>query len=151
MCSKEGCTITATVNEFREAVKERLVQRFPGIAMLDEPGGEEVTAPTMVVQLLTMSQTAMLGGFFSRSFGFGIQFQAPEGAGKIAAMDGVAEELYRLLPVVTIGESTYRSTGLKHEIKEGKLYFQWEIACRMKLAESDDPRMGALEQGAGLK
>ncbi|MNW22537.1 hypothetical protein D3C71_2240690 [compost metagenome] len=63
----------------------------------------------------------------------------------------MAEELYQLLQEIEVDGFTYRSTGLKHEIKDGQLRFSWEITIRLKRTEPAAATMGALEQGAGLK
>lgn len=127
-----------------------LTDRFASMTVLGEPPPPAVEPPYMIAELATMSQTAMLGGYASRTHGFVIQFAAPA-AGGVGALHDMAEELYGFLQLVEIEGARYRAANMKHEIREGKLRFEWEMTIRVKLEPPETPMMGVIEQGAGLK
>ncbi len=143
--------IAMTVNSFRVGIMERLKGHFAGLSIVDDPVAGAGISPGMVFELLSMTQASMLGGYCSRTHGFSIQYQVPDGDGKTSALHDMAEELYQLLQEIEVDGFTYRSTGLKHEIKDGRLRFSWEITLRIKRSEPAAATMGALAQGAGLK
>ncbi|MHA7966613.1 phage tail terminator family protein [Paenibacillus sp. CAU 1782] len=143
--------IAMTVNSFRVGIMDRLKEHFAGLSIVDDPVAGAGVTPGMVFELLSMTQASMLGGYCSRTHGFSIQYRVPDGDGKTSALHDMAEELYQLLQEIEVAGSIYRSTGLKHEIKDGQLRFSWEITLRMKRAEPAFATMGALEQGVGMR
>lgn len=125
-----------------------LTARLPAYDVYGEApaSGEE---PYLLVELKAMSQTPMLGGMYSRTFLFGIHYAG--GGGGSAELHETAEELYEAFEGTEIGGIRYRTANMRHEALDGKLMFSFEMTIRLRRTEPEAPKMGVLEQEAGVR
>ncbi|MDF2835628.1 MAG: hypothetical protein K0Q63_1268 [Paenibacillus sp.] len=140
--------MAVTANSVREGVIAMLTARLPAYDVYGEApaSGEE---PYLLVELKAMSQTPMLGGMYSRTFQFGIHYSG-DGAGA-ADLHETAEELYEAFEGTEIGGIRYRTANMRHEVLDGKLAFGFEMTVRLRKTEQEAPKMGVLEQEAGIR
>ncbi|QNK57554.1 DUF6838 family protein [Paenibacillus sp. PAMC21692] len=140
--------MAVTANSIRTGMIAMLAAKLPAYDVIgDAPAS--VDAMQLLVELPAVSQTAMLGNMCSRTFGFAIHYS--DGGGGAAELHGVAEQLYEALDQVDLGGVRYRTTNMRHEVADGKLAFRFEMVMRLRRTEQELPKMGALEQEAGVK
>jgi hypothetical protein len=140
--------VAVTANNVRTGMIAMLAARLPAYDVIGDAStsGDEMV---LLVELPSVSQTAMLGGMCSRTFGFAIHYV--DGGGGAAEMHGVAEELYEALDGVDLDGVRYRTSNMSHEVADGKLTFRFEMVIRLRRIEQGIPKMGVLEQEAGVK
>lgn len=144
--------MTVTANSVREDLIGLLAHHFPHLHVVGESSQGTVNPKSMLLELKMMSQTAMLGGYSSRTHTFGITYPVTaDTAAGIAELHDLAEDLYELLEQVEIDGTRYRMSDLKHEVRDGKLHFAMQLVMRVKRVEPQAPRMGVIEQKAVMK
>ncbi len=143
--------MAVTANSVREGMIAMLAARLPAYEVRGEaPAGGE--APCLWVELQAMTQTPMLGSMYSRTFKFGVQYPGPTGGiGTAAELHDVAEKLYEAFEGTEIGGVRYRTANMGHEASDGKLTFGFEMTVRIRRTEQEAPKMGMLEQEAGVR
>jgi len=144
--------MTVTANSVREDLIGLLTNHFPQLHVVGESSQGTENPKSMLLELKAMSQTAMIGGYRSRTHTFGITYPVTAGAGAgIAELHDLAEDLYEVLEQVEMDGTRYRVSDLKHEVRDGKLHFAMQMVMRVKRVEPQAPRMGVIEQKAVMK
>lgn len=131
-----------------------MASRFPewNVSAQRPDGVTSVPPPALGVSLVSMTQTQLLGGYASRVLAFELHYAAAsEGEAAVYEMHDAAERLYEQLERIEIGGAVYRSSNLKHELKDGRMLFGLTLTVRVKRLGPETAKMGMLEQEAGTK
>jgi len=144
--------IEVSFSTLLDGVVRSLAERFPEVPVYREKSEQEAEGPCFYVEMIKASQEQELNRRYRRSSSFQVQFvtgqtsQSPD----MSVLD-MAEQLYELFRELEIDGAKYMGAQMKHEVRDGVLYFDFSFHFLVWLPPGDEPKMQTLKEEEFLK